>query len=69
MLYRGGAPQAVAVGEGVRNLATLVDEFAAAVAAKRDTSADVTAWLDTAAVVAAVCRSLAAGDAVSLETR
>ena len=55
----------VAVDEGVRPLATLLDDFAATVAQKRDTAADVTAWLNTLAAVEDVRRSLAAGDAVS----
>lgn len=67
LLFRGGTPQAIVVGEGVRSWATLVDEFAAAVADRRDTAADATAWLDVNVVVAAVRRSLASGDAVTME--
>jgi hypothetical protein len=67
LLYRGGAPAAIAVEEGVRPLATLVDDFAATVEARRDTAADVAAWLNTLAAVEDVRRSLAAGDAVGRE--
>jgi predicted dehydrogenase len=69
LLYKGGAPRGVPVGEGVRFLATMIDDFAAAVAEKRDLSADTSAWRRTAAVVAAVRKSLTTRDAVTVEDR
>lgn len=67
LLYKGGAPRGIPVGEGIRYLATMLDDFAAAVAEKRDTSSDVKSWRNTAAVVAAVRQSLTTRDAVTVE--
>lgn len=69
LAYRGGAPRGVPVGEGVRYLATMVDDFATTVAEKRDTANDVAAWRSVAAVVAAVRKSLTTRDAVTMEVR
>jgi predicted dehydrogenase len=69
LAYRGGAPRGMPVGEGVRYLATLVDDFAAAVADKRDTANEVAAWRNVSAAVDAVRKSLTTRDAVTLEAR
>jgi hypothetical protein len=67
LLYGGGLPKAVTVGEGVRHLATLLDDFAGAVASKRETRKGVQLWQDVAAVVDRVVRSLKDREAVALE--
>lgn len=70
LAYRGGAPQAIQVGEGVAHLAKLIDDFAAKLAngaATKDTTSDgLDDWLAVADAVAAVKRSLADKQAVKL---
>ena len=70
LAYRGGAPQAVVVGEGVMHLAKLVDDFAAKLAsgaaAKEAASDGLDDWLAVADAVAAVERSLKDRQAVKL---
>lgn len=70
LAYRGGAPQALQVGEGVSHLAKLIDDFAAklagSAATKEAASDGLDDWLDVADAVAAVKRSLADKQAVKL---
>jgi predicted dehydrogenase len=67
LLYHGGAPRGLTVDEGVRHLAALVDEFAAACEGAGGLSDGVDAWANVARVVAAVERSLKTRDAVNWE--
>jgi predicted dehydrogenase len=67
LLYFGGAPRALAVDEGVRHLATLVDDFAAAVKGEADFPDGVAAWTEAARAVEAVLRSLKSRDVANLE--
>src|SRR5262249_25521148 len=62
LVYRGGRPQAVRTGEGVKALAALVQEFI-------DGHPDPTDWGGVLAVGAAVGRSRATRQAVHLEGR
>src|SRR5262249_40860033 len=59
LVYRGGHPEAVRTGEGVRHLVTLTQEFVDALSAGRDVSASLEGWQNVLPVVAAVRRSLA----------
>jgi len=63
----GSRPTAVPVGEGVGHLAAMLDDFAQAVAERRDLSACLTDALDTIAAVDAVLQSLGSGEPVSPE--
>lgn len=71
LLYQGGAPRGIDVGEGVTHFAKLLDDFAATIAggsASKDAAANdgIDDWLATAEAVAAVQRSLAEKQAVKL---
>lgn len=73
LVYGGGLPQGVAVGEGIRHFATLVDDFAAAVETKRDTGrdtvADVETWRTVIAAAAAAEKSLKSHEPTIPEAR
>lgn len=69
LAYGGGLPRGVAVGEGIRHFATLIDDFATAVETKRETTADVETWRTVIDVVAAVERSLKTHEPAIPETR
>jgi len=62
LVYLGGAPRGLPVDEGVRHLATLVDDFAAACEEGKEFADGVAAWTDVARAVAAVERSLKTRD-------
>jgi predicted dehydrogenase len=66
LVYRGGRPQAVHAEEGVRQLATLVQEFVDALQAGREPSGAMTPWCQLGD---AVMRSLETHRAVDREGR
>jgi hypothetical protein len=66
LVYRGGHPQAVRTEEHAGQLAELAQEF---VDALRDGRNLTTIWRDVFAVADAVSRSIASGQAVTLEER
>jgi hypothetical protein len=67
LLYQGGAPRGLTVDEGVRHLATIVDDFAAACEGNGVFSDGIDAWTNVARAVAAVERSLQTHDVVYWE--
>jgi hypothetical protein len=67
LIYQGGPPRGLAVDEGVRHLATLVDDFTAACEADKDFSDGIDDWTNVARAVAAVERSLETGEVVNWE--
>lgn len=70
LAYRGGAPRALSVGEGVAYWAKLTDDFATAISAEatppQDGSDGVADWIAAAEAVAALRRSLTERQAVKL---
>lgn len=60
-------PRAIQTSEGIRPLVALVQAFVDGLAAKRDMSASVAEWRAVLKVKAALEKSLASGQAVSLE--
>ena len=69
LLYRGGQAQAVRTGEGLKHLATLVQDFADGLAAGRDLSPSVEAWRNVLSIANAVRRSLESRLAIRLEAK
>ena len=68
LAYVGGdGPTGLTVGEGVRHLAAMLDDFASAIAEQRDFSSTVTDALHTLDVVAALQKSLKTHEPVTLE--
>jgi len=74
LAYRGGAPRALTVGEGVVHFAKLIDEFFVRILGKdlRKSSGpqplpdDIAGWIEVAKVVEAVQNSLATRQSVNL---
>jgi hypothetical protein len=67
LLYVGGAPRALKADEGVRHLATLVDDFAAAADEAKEFADGTAPWGDVARTVDAVLRSLKSRDVAVVE--
>lgn len=67
LIFGGGDPRAITAGEGVRHLATMLDEFAVAVANRSDLSPSLNSCLATMAVAEAVQSSLKSYQAARTE--
>ncbi|MDQ3702494.1 MAG: hypothetical protein M3442_16465 [Chloroflexota bacterium] len=67
LVYSGGCPRAVGVGEGGKELLALVQAFVSGLSQGDDLSASAAAWKTAMAVVAAAQGSAARGQAVPLE--
>jgi predicted dehydrogenase len=70
LVYRGGAPRALAVGEGVLHLGRMLDDFVKRIAERKlpglSESLCVLEWCDVDDIVAAVQSSLSTREAVEL---
>ncbi len=64
LLYRGGRPSALKIGQGCRHLTAQLQEFASAIADGREPSANAADWRTAICVADAVATSLSTGHAV-----